>query len=53
MTRDAVIDPLELFEHVYATPRPALAEQRDLLATELAEHDALSSGSAAHEGTRS
>ena len=40
-TRDAmndepVLDPLELFEHVYATPRPALAEQRDFLAGELA-----------------
>ncbi|MCU1444130.1 MAG: pdhA, partial [Cryobacterium sp.] len=38
MTRDAVVDPLELFEHVYATPRPALEEQRRLLAAELAEH---------------
>jgi pyruvate dehydrogenase E1 component alpha subunit len=38
LTRDAVVDPLELFEHVYATPRPALEEQRRLLAAELAEH---------------
>ncbi len=42
MTRDADIDPMALFEHVYATPRTTLQEQRDLLATELAEHDALS-----------
>ncbi|TFB53097.1 pyruvate dehydrogenase (acetyl-transferring) E1 component subunit alpha [Cryobacterium tagatosivorans] len=40
MTRTAVIDPLELFEHVYATPRTALAEQRDFLANEIAEHEA-------------
>lgn len=38
MTTEAVIDPLELFEHVYATPRAALAEQRDFLRAELAEH---------------
>jgi pyruvate dehydrogenase E1 component alpha subunit len=29
------LDPLELFEHVYATPRTALAEQRAYLAEEL------------------
>ncbi|MEO6199581.1 MAG: pyruvate dehydrogenase (acetyl-transferring) E1 component subunit alpha [Cryobacterium sp.] len=40
MTKTAVIDPLELFEHVYATPRSALAEQRDFLANEIAEHEA-------------
>jgi 2-oxoisovalerate dehydrogenase E1 component alpha subunit len=40
MTRDAVIDPLELFNHLYATPRAALAEQRQALAAELAEHAA-------------
>jgi len=40
MTIKAVVDPLELFEHVYATPRPALAEQRDALAAELAEDNA-------------
>jgi pyruvate dehydrogenase E1 component alpha subunit len=40
MTRDAVIDPLELFDHLYATPRAALAEQREALAAELAEHAA-------------
>jgi len=40
MTKTAVIDPLELFEHVYATSRTALAEQRDFLANEIAEHEA-------------
>ncbi|MGO4691080.1 pyruvate dehydrogenase (acetyl-transferring) E1 component subunit alpha [Glaciibacter sp. 2TAF33] len=40
MSRDAVIDPLELFDHLYATPRPALAGQRAALAGELAEHAA-------------
>ncbi|TDW31373.1 pyruvate dehydrogenase (acetyl-transferring) E1 component subunit alpha [Cryobacterium psychrophilum] len=40
MTVKAVVDPLELFEHVYANPRPAIAEQRAALAAELAEDDA-------------
>ena len=40
-TRDAVnetpvLDPLELFDHVYVNQRPALVEQRDFLAAELA-----------------
>src|SRR6185437_5768252 len=40
-TREAMnesphLDPLELFEHVYATPRPSMAEQRAYLADELA-----------------
>ncbi|WP_084697184.1 pyruvate dehydrogenase (acetyl-transferring) E1 component subunit alpha [Glaciibacter superstes] len=38
MTREAEIDPLELFDHLYATPRPALAEQRQALADELTAH---------------
>jgi 2-oxoisovalerate dehydrogenase E1 component alpha subunit len=43
-TRDAmnetpVIDPLELFDHVYVQTRPALIEQRDFLARELASAD--------------
>jgi len=41
MTRPVQVDPLELFDHVYASPRPALAEQRAFLAAELAEHAAL------------
>ncbi|MEC5175963.1 pyruvate dehydrogenase E1 component alpha subunit [Cryobacterium sp. MP_M5] len=41
MTLPVEVDPLELFDHVYATPRPALAEQRAFLAAELAEHAAL------------
>ncbi len=36
MSAEAVVDPLELFEHVYGTPRAALAEQRAFLAEELA-----------------
>jgi pyruvate dehydrogenase E1 component alpha subunit len=41
LTRDAmnetpVLDPLSLFDHVYAQPRPALLEQREFLARELA-----------------
>ncbi|MGN6128321.1 MAG: pyruvate dehydrogenase (acetyl-transferring) E1 component subunit alpha [Humibacter sp.] len=44
-TRDAMnesphLDPLELFDHVYATPRAALAEQREYLATELHSSEA-------------
>jgi pyruvate dehydrogenase E1 component alpha subunit len=40
-TRDAmnetpVLDPLELFDHVYVNQRPALLEQREFLARELA-----------------
>jgi pyruvate dehydrogenase E1 component alpha subunit len=46
MTQEAVIDPLELFEHVYAMPRTALGEQREFLATELAEHAAHAAGTA-------
>lgn len=43
-TRDAMnetveVDPLELFEHVYATPRAALNEQRQMLADELAARE--------------
>ena len=36
MNENPVIDPLELFDHVYANERPALLEQRDFLARELA-----------------
>lgn len=44
-TRDVMnaapeLDPLELFDHVYANARPALAEQRDALARELAMAEA-------------
>jgi pyruvate dehydrogenase E1 component alpha subunit len=40
-TRDAmnetqVLDPLELFDHVYEASRPALLEQREYLKRELA-----------------
>ena len=36
MTREAVLDPLELFDHVYSRPRAALLEQRAALEAELA-----------------
>jgi pyruvate dehydrogenase E1 component alpha subunit len=41
-TRDAMnesphLDPLELFDHVYATPRATLREQREYLEAELAD----------------
>jgi 2-oxoisovalerate dehydrogenase E1 component alpha subunit len=38
------LDPLELFDHVYATPRASLLEQRAALEAELAAH-------AQHAGT--
>jgi pyruvate dehydrogenase E1 component alpha subunit len=38
MNIDAVVDPLELFDHLYNTPRAALAEQRAFLAAELARN---------------
>jgi len=37
MNAEARVDPLELFDHVYAAERPALRAQRDLLARELAD----------------
>jgi pyruvate dehydrogenase E1 component alpha subunit len=37
---DAELDPAVLFEHVYAAPTPALAEQRQFLLQEIAEHSA-------------
>ena len=36
MNVEPVLDPLELFDHVYRADRPALREQRRFLATELA-----------------
>ncbi|TFD50452.1 pyruvate dehydrogenase (acetyl-transferring) E1 component subunit alpha [Cryobacterium sp. Hh11] len=51
MTEQAVVDPLELFEHVYATPRSALAEQRAFLAAEL-DGDADASAGEYEESTR-
>ena len=36
MNRQADLDPLELFDHVYAAERPSLLEQRELLTQELA-----------------
>lgn len=37
MNESPRLDPLELFDHVYSTPRASLAEQRDYLAQELSE----------------
>ena len=37
MNAEPALDPMELFENVYVTPRPALVEQRDALAAELAD----------------
>ena len=58
MTRSAPVDPLELFDHVYSTPRAALAEQRAFLAAELDEHaehaeHAVAASVAAHSGVNS
>ena len=36
MNTPAVVDPMELFQNVYAATRPSLLEQRDLLAREVA-----------------
>jgi pyruvate dehydrogenase E1 component alpha subunit len=36
MNTEAVLDPLELFDHVYSAERPALREQRSFLEQELA-----------------
>jgi 2-oxoisovalerate dehydrogenase E1 component alpha subunit len=35
MNTDPAVDPLELFDHVYAEPTPQLREQRDQVAAEL------------------
>ena len=51
MTEQAVVDPLELFEHVYSTPRAALAEQREFLAAEI-DGDAVASADLTKESTR-
>jgi 2-oxoisovalerate dehydrogenase E1 component alpha subunit len=40
MNTQAVVDPMELFENVYAATRPSLLEQRELLAAELAANEA-------------
>jgi pyruvate dehydrogenase E1 component alpha subunit len=37
MNSERELDPLELFDHVYAAARPAMAEQRALLERELAQ----------------
>ena len=37
MNDEPALNPLELFEHVYSTPRASLIEQRDALARELSD----------------
>lgn len=37
MNAEPGLDPMELFENVYSTPRPSLVEQRDALTAELAD----------------
>ena len=49
MTVEAEIDPLELFDHVYARPRAALLEQRARLEAELADA-ATHAGRPSHAG---
>ncbi len=39
MNADPVLDPMEIFAHVYAEPTPQLREQRDQLAAEIAAED--------------
>ena len=36
MNQDPVLDPMDLFAHVYAEPTPQLLEQREQLRAELA-----------------
>lgn len=57
MNREPGLDPMDLFDHVYAEPTPQLREQRDLLRAELeAEqephdgHGEHGEGSGAREG---
>ncbi|MDJ0337012.1 pyruvate dehydrogenase (acetyl-transferring) E1 component subunit alpha [Cryobacterium sp. PH31-O1] len=55
MTEQAVVDPLELFEHVYSTARTSLAEQRAFLAAEIdgdAAASATLTGTNTEESTR-
>ncbi|GAB2684131.1 pyruvate dehydrogenase (acetyl-transferring) E1 component subunit alpha [Thalassiella azotivora] len=40
MNEDPQVDPLELFDHVYAEPTPQLREQRELVLAELAADQA-------------
>lgn len=52
MSEEPQLDPLELFDHVYATPRASLAEQRSALEAELAAHAAHAVGAGAEVATR-
>jgi 2-oxoisovalerate dehydrogenase E1 component alpha subunit len=50
MNTDPVVDPLELFDHVFAEPTPQLEEQRAQLAAELAADALAADVRAAEEG---
>ena len=47
MNTDPIVDPLELFEHVFAEPTPQLREQRAQLAAEMAADAAVAFADAA------
>jgi pyruvate dehydrogenase E1 component alpha subunit len=44
LNADPVLEPAGLFEHVYASPTAALAEQRGFLLAEIAEHSSDGAG---------
>ncbi|MFE2041489.1 pyruvate dehydrogenase (acetyl-transferring) E1 component subunit alpha [Streptomyces sp. NPDC059477] len=52
MNADAVLDPMDLFAHVYAEPTPQLREQQALLTAELAESAAEQNSPGRPEGAR-
>ena len=43
------VDPMNLFEHVYAEPTPQLREQREMVRAEIAGAAHAAHGSATHE----
>ncbi|MEU3143188.1 MULTISPECIES: pyruvate dehydrogenase (acetyl-transferring) E1 component subunit alpha [unclassified Streptomyces] len=50
MNQDPVLDPMDLFTHVYAEPTPQLREQREQLRAELAAEAEAEPGSGAEPG---
>ena len=51
MSQEPVIDPLELFDHVYTVQTPQLAAQREVLAEELVRAEQ-GSATTAEEGQK-
>jgi pyruvate dehydrogenase E1 component alpha subunit len=49
MNADPVVDPMDLFEHVYAEPTPQLREQREMVRAEIAGAAHAAHGSATQE----